>query len=314
MNRKEQIKTLWQTCFDDTEASLTYFFNQVYTDEHAISVERDGKIVSVLHMLPYRMQWCGQEIPVSYIYAACTAPEERGKGYMQEVLQKAFGTMHGRGILFTLLEPADPGLYEYYRGHGYTEVFDTSKETWRVDQLTVIDPAFTCLPVDAHAAGAWYPFFDRMMRMRPVCILQTAANFRTLIGETRINEGMVLGVRDAQGEPAGLAFTSIDETNAVYIRDILSNSDAARHTLLREAMRHHGLPSIQCLTPPQLPDCYRMGMGRVINREAMIRIYAAYHSLKIADIRRMEQMDIPTLTAFLMDYPHRQASMSLMPD
>lgn len=315
MSRKEQIKTLWQACFDDTDASLQYFFNEIYKEENAISLEVDGRIVSVLQLLPYRMQWCGTEIPVTYIYAACTAPDERGKGYMGKLLEKSFAIMSERGILFNLLMPADDGLFEYYRGHGYTEVLDYSQETYTRDRVSRAERKHgNCLPVYAQTSAQWYPFFDRMLRKRPISILHSAENFRTLTGDIWVNDGMVLGVRNEKDEPTGLVFTSINEKDQVYIKELLVESEEVEYLLVNEVMRQHGLDSITCITPPRLPNCSRLGMGRIIDREAMIRILTSQGVYSASEIRDIKQMDIPELTAFLMDYHHWLASASLLPD
>lgn len=56
------------------------YFDRVYKDENAMTIEKDGKIVSALQIVPYTMTYLGTEISVAYISGVCTAPEERGQG------------------------------------------------------------------------------------------------------------------------------------------------------------------------------------------------------------------------------------------
>lgn len=92
-NNKPQLIDLWRTSFDDSEEFIKLFFDRVYKKENALFIEKDGKIVSALQMLPYVMTYYGTEISVSYIYGACTLPSERGQGFMRQLIQKAFEVM-----------------------------------------------------------------------------------------------------------------------------------------------------------------------------------------------------------------------------
>ena len=123
-NIRQQLMELWKRSFDDTDAFVRLFFTHVYRKENALYIEQGGRIVSALQMLPYTMQFYGKEIPVSYIYGACTHPEERGKGWMSALIQKAFKVMAERHIALTVIIPAEKSLFDYYRRFGYTEAFD----------------------------------------------------------------------------------------------------------------------------------------------------------------------------------------------
>lgn len=61
------------------------------------------------------MTYYGTEISVNYIYAACTLPSERGQGLMRQLIQDAFKVMESRKVALTVIIPADPWLFDYYR-------------------------------------------------------------------------------------------------------------------------------------------------------------------------------------------------------
>ena len=88
MDKKQQIVNLWRTCFGDSEAFISLYFDRVYKDENAMTIEKDGKIVSALQIVPYTMTYLGTEISVGYISGACTTPEERGQGLMRQLLKR----------------------------------------------------------------------------------------------------------------------------------------------------------------------------------------------------------------------------------
>ena len=90
MDKKQQIVNLWRTCFGDSEAFISLYFDRVYKDENAMTIEKDGKIVSALQIVPHTMTYLGTEISVGYISGACTTPEERGQGLMRQLLQETF--------------------------------------------------------------------------------------------------------------------------------------------------------------------------------------------------------------------------------
>lgn len=94
MDKKQQIVNLWRTCFGDSEAFISLYFDRVYKDENAMTIEKDGKIVSALQIVPYTMTYLGTEISVGYIsggvhdsgrkraraYATTLARDIRGNG------------------------------------------------------------------------------------------------------------------------------------------------------------------------------------------------------------------------------------------
>ena len=100
MDKKQQIVNLWRTCFGDSEAFISLYFDRVYKDENAMTIEKDGKIVSALQIVPHTMTYLGTEISVGYISGACTTPEERGQGLMRQLLQETFEEMDRREFVF----------------------------------------------------------------------------------------------------------------------------------------------------------------------------------------------------------------------
>ena len=127
---KEKVKALWKLCFDDSDQFIDMYFRLRYKSEINVVIESGNEVISALQMLPYVMTYYGKEISVNYIYGACTLPSERGQGLMRQLIQKAFEVMESRKVALTVIIPADPWLFDYYRDLGYTEAFDYSEETY----------------------------------------------------------------------------------------------------------------------------------------------------------------------------------------
>ena len=85
-NNKSQLIDLWRTSFNDSEEFIKLFFDRVYKKENALFIEKNGKIVSALQMLPYPMSFCGKQVATSYISGACTHPDFRNRGVMRQLL------------------------------------------------------------------------------------------------------------------------------------------------------------------------------------------------------------------------------------
>ena len=80
MDKKQQIVNLWRTCFGDSEAFISLYFDRVYKDENAMTIEKDGKIVSALQIVPYTMTYLGTEISVGYSLGRARLRKKEGKG------------------------------------------------------------------------------------------------------------------------------------------------------------------------------------------------------------------------------------------
>ncbi len=189
MDKKQQIVNLWRTCFGDAEAFISLYFDRVYKDENAMTIEKDGKIVSALQIVPHTMTYLGTEISVGYISGACTTPEERGQGLMRQLLQETFEEMERREIAISALIPADPWLFDYYREQGYTEAFDYSVETYIRPNTPVQLPKITVIQPEVPTTDELFAYFNRKLRERPSCILHSQDDFITILRDLQLDNG-----------------------------------------------------------------------------------------------------------------------------
>lgn len=311
--RKEQIRTLWQKCFDDREDFVAFYFDRVYEDVNAMSLEKEGRVVSALQMIPYTMTWCGTELTVAYISGACTDPAERGKGLMGELLKQSFEEMRRRNCDITALIPATASLFDYYRAYGYTEVFDYALHTFECPEIPSGIKEMPFLSLDKDVGKEWFIYFDQQIKQRPSCILHTEEDFRNNIQDITMAEGLVLGIQGSDGHPAGIAFITATEKEA-FIKEMFYDNEKIKEQLLRKAAASFHTGKVIYKAPALPPTAHHYGMAMILAKDKMIRQWLNAHPDSTRTAETLNQMDQPSLTQLLFNYEQKEAYMTLMMD
>lgn len=140
---QEKVKNLWKLCFNDSEEFTEMYFQLRYNNDVNIAIQSGEEVIAALQMLPYPMTFEGEDIHTAYISGACTHPDYRNRGVMQELLSQAFARMlHNNASLSTLI-PAEPWLFDYYARSGYAPVFRYTEETFIASDTPAADTGFT---------------------------------------------------------------------------------------------------------------------------------------------------------------------------
>ena len=294
-NNKSQLIDLWRTSFNDSEEFIKLFFDRVYKKENALFIEKNGKIVSALQMLPYVMTYYGKEISVNYIYGACTLPSERGQGLMRQLIQKAFEVMESRKVALTVIIPADPWLFDYYRDLGYTEAFDYSEETYICPSEIALEQGVLVVPPEVPSMESLYNFFNKKQRERICYVLHGYDDFVTILRELQMSGGQMLTALNIQEE-------------------LMYDNDNIKNLLLQEATTQSKVEKAVCRTPFTGPGTFPLGMARVLDRDRLIHHWAFTHANSVLNIGELKKMDTQSLTRLLLNYQSREAYMSLMLD
>ncbi len=117
LDRKDHEKTrpLYEECFpEDSKRFVDYYYSYKATDNE-IYVAREGdRILSMIHLNPYRMQVGDQVQTLHYMVAVCTAKKYRSRGLMGELMNHVLDVMYDRGEAFTFLMPITEELYERF--------------------------------------------------------------------------------------------------------------------------------------------------------------------------------------------------------
>ncbi len=95
-----------------------------------MTIEKDGKIVSALQIVPLYDDLFGYRDLGRLYLRGVHSSGRKGKGLCDNSCKRTFEEMERREIAISALIPADPWLFDYYREQGYTEAFDYSVETY----------------------------------------------------------------------------------------------------------------------------------------------------------------------------------------
>ena len=127
LEKQEHIKTrkLWEDVFkEDTKEFLDYYYSVKTLDNEIYVIEEDNKIVSMLHLNPYRMRIGNDIYQTHYIVAVATDENYRKRGYMAQLLNHAMKIMQERGEPFTFLMPAAEAIYKPF---GFEFVYEQKR-------------------------------------------------------------------------------------------------------------------------------------------------------------------------------------------
>ena len=310
---KEKVKALWKLCFDDSDQFIDMYFRLRYKSEINVVIESGNEVISALQMLPYVMTYYGKEISVNYIYGACTLPSERGQGLMRQLIQKAFEVMESRKVALTVIIPADPWLFDYYRDLGYTEAFDYSEETYICPSEIALEQGVLVVPPEVPSMESLYNFFNKKQRERICYVLHGYDDFVTILRELQMSGGQMLTALNIQEEPIGMIFF-YPVGDYIYVKELMYDNDNIKNLLLQEATTQSKVEKAVCRTPFTGPGTFPLGMARVLDRDRLIHHWAFTHANSVLNIGELKKMDTQSLTRLLLNYQSREAYMSLMLD
>ncbi|MDR2956259.1 MAG: GNAT family N-acetyltransferase [Prevotella sp.] len=165
------VREMWKTCFGDSDKFLDILSKYKYRNENTLIYFDGDEAVASLQMFPYSITFYNQLIPFAYLAGLCTLPEHRKKGYMAQLIGKAHEIIAERGILLSILIPAEDWLYGFYEKYGYTQVFEKDEEL--IPLKDILDE----FPDEEEA----YRTFDLIFRYKDFCIQKTEDDFRAIV-------------------------------------------------------------------------------------------------------------------------------------
>ena len=136
---KINIRPLYEAVFEDSEEYVNYLFGEAIQVNDVLVLEDNGRICSMLQLVPKQMIYCGEKQTIHYIFAVATDEKERNKGYMGMLLNKVFDDLKAKGEPFTYLVPVDPSIYKKF---GFRVAYLKSKYKFKEEpkQIRVYHP------------------------------------------------------------------------------------------------------------------------------------------------------------------------------
>lgn len=275
MKMKEETRLLYELCFKDSPAFTELYFRERYSDERNIVLYADEQLVSSMQLIPYTLTFCGTErVAMNYISAACTHPDYRGRGWMNQLMIKALRHSYHHAIPFATLIPASESLFTYYAQYGFAKAFDYSEVCCSAETL-LPDHSVTVSFATSFPSDAWH-CLDQVMTLRNNSVQHDYADIQVILEDLSIFGGMFLIARSEIGEVVGMAF-GVPQQDRLFVPEMICRSTSIRDSLLAEALRISGLTTVCYQTIPRDEPVYPLGMARIVSAEPLLRHYAATH-------------------------------------
>jgi len=315
-DKKQQIIDLWKICFNDSNEFMNLFFQCIYKEENALVIKQGEEIVSALQLLPYKMNYQGLDIPISYIYGVCTKTSERNKGLMHQLLQNAFEEALWRGDSLVVLIPAEPWLFELYRKNSFTEAFFYTEEEYRPSNN--FKPA---LPMTVQNANhlpveKLHDFFDCQMRKRTCCILHDIYDLYINILDRHFSQEKVLVALNNKKKPVGMAFIKfykddLDE-KVSYIDELIYEDIRVKDFLIQRAISiYHAAKAICRIPASPGKQTISHGMAHILDRKTLIEQWLSSHPSQ-ENKDTLMTMEETSLLQLLFNKEQCNAYMSIM--
>lgn len=285
---KNETRILWDKCFSEEDKRFVdFYFEKRYNEEDNIFIERDGKVVSALQLISYPFSYYGKTIGCAYISGACTDPDYRSQGLMNELIIKSLNKANNNGACFAALIPASESLFNYYEGCNFVPTFDYSKIHIKKSlQPTVNSQQSVSVIVFDHESDSElfyqvYEYFNAKMRSRNCCIQHNEYDFGVITKDLELIDNHLL-IAKYGDDICGLAFCYL-RNDEIFIKDIFAESGPILSDLITAAANIFNKDSINIIIPPVSGQrTHRLGMARLIDAETMLRLYAISHpKLKI---------------------------------
>lgn len=131
-NEKDNIREIWDYCFNDGPKFTDYYFEDKYDNENTVVVEDENEIVSSLQLNQYKLLLNGKLYDTSYVVGVSTFPQVRGKGYMKNIMDFTLNELYKKKQLVSILMPID---YRLYRKYGYEHCYDQLEYELDIEDL-----------------------------------------------------------------------------------------------------------------------------------------------------------------------------------
>lgn len=269
---KEEVRHLWEMCFQDSPEFMDLYFRYRYKDELNEAVMHEGRVVSALQLIPYELTSWQARLPMAYVSGVCTHPDARHQGFMRRLLAQTHRRLYRDGCPLASLIPAEPWLFDCYAATGYAPVFMYG---WKRLVGAAVEGRFEISDYRDTPSGV-YEYFSRKMAERACCVQHDEADFQVVMADLVLSGGR-LWVARQNGVVVGMAF-SVLHTDGCRFNECLVDSDEVCQALVNKACERDFVKQVECLHPVESNgEGHRLGMLRIICVEKVLQRYARTH-------------------------------------
>ncbi|MFI3284823.1 MAG: GNAT family N-acetyltransferase, partial [Erysipelotrichaceae bacterium] len=183
---RNKIYEIWKDIFSfDDQGYTDYFFQHQFNPNDTVIKEVEDKIVSIGSRTSHTYRLKNRLIKASMIYGIATLEQERGKGYMHEILTTMLDHLSHQELI-TFIQAYDPKKYEKY---GFVMAYYKKEFTLtssNVEKVSTNGCTKEIHPVDLlRAYGRFCSLFDGYQ-------VRDEAYFENYINEVRAQNGDIV--------------------------------------------------------------------------------------------------------------------------
>ncbi len=268
-----QAKALWKQAFSDSDAFIDWYFKNKVSSGNSIGLF-DGGLVSVLHMVPFKISVQGRHLSSVFITGAATEKKRRGEGLMRTVLKEALSLLRHRKIFMAHLYPFKHSFYENYgwATYSYVNRLSASRSIWQ--QGAEIFETTDYLVLDL--------MYRKMMRGFDGYVIRDKKEWLWRLGELESDGGKVAVVKKNDVPCAYMLYFG-NNKKADIIETVYSDKQDLA-TLLAHILGQ-GYDRADYFIPAEkhrrpMPH----GMARVVDANALLHAFGAEHLLEYVNI------------------------------
>ena len=124
---KAAVMALYDLCFPGEHDYCEYYHNNFWKPERCLLAKEGENLLAMVNLMDVPMHCAEGPMEATYIFAAATHPDHRGKGLMGTMLEFSFGMGEAEGKDLSVLLTENDSLFDYYKRFGYVPAFGVSK-------------------------------------------------------------------------------------------------------------------------------------------------------------------------------------------
>lgn len=243
-----QVKDLWNACFDDGPEFTNWFFSNRYSHKNTLAVyNRMGKIESALQLLPYNIFLQGKSTKVSYVVGVSTWPQYRGRGHAKNLLYAALDRVREMGEYISILLPFN---YEFYRKYGWEICYEHIQYNAELDKfsLDIYENLLTDIrEVKVEDIRLLNRCYKKFMSNYNGYIIRTDEDWKRMLKDISIDGGKAY-ILQCEDDLGYILFTY--RNNKVHVLELIYTDKNIKNALLHFASKSTGNPEIVWTAPP----------------------------------------------------------------
>lgn len=259
----EEQKRLWKQAFGDDPRYIDWFYQCCWHPENMLLLLEDGKLASMLALLPHGLTLPnGAEATAYYVYALATDAAVRSKGYGRQLLHYVDDHLRALGADCVTVVPAEPSLFKFFGTVGFAPGFSTRKVELLRDESKEPQPGDQIFPATPEEYNA---IRNRLLTGTPAVTYDTEL-VRYQEGMSRLSGGGLY--RILAGGVEGCAAVEYADEESVLFKELLLSRQNIPQAL---AVFAQILPGRRCHV--RTPACWEGLPGSYLQSFGMLKWY-----------------------------------------